>query len=72
MGGAASKPEDIAKLASSAVDFQPPLGPPNPVRFQFSLVYLPCKPSAALISTEQHSDPFIRYKSALVWYRRIR
>ena len=31
MGGAASKPADIARLASSAVDFQPPLGPPNPV-----------------------------------------
>ena len=31
MGGAASKPEDIAKLASSPVDYQPPLGPPNPL-----------------------------------------
>ncbi|CAK0779339.1 hypothetical protein CVIRNUC_004748 [Coccomyxa viridis] len=37
MGGAASKPADIASLASSAVEYQPPLGPPNP---ENPLVYL--------------------------------
>lgn len=32
MGGAGSKPEDVAKIATIKVDYSPPLGPPNPVR----------------------------------------
>ena len=32
MGGAGSKPEDVAKIATMKVDYSPPLGPPNPVR----------------------------------------
>lgn len=59
MGGATSKPEDIAKLASSAVDFQPPLGPPNPVRSWNGLVYVPFDLSAALLSTKQRYCPSI-------------
>ena len=38
MGGAASKPADIASLASSAVEYQPPLGPPNPVSLQLPFI----------------------------------
>ncbi|KAK9843704.1 hypothetical protein WJX81_003084 [Elliptochloris bilobata] len=31
MGGGASKPEDIARIAAEDVPFNPPLGPPDPV-----------------------------------------
>ncbi|CAL8469902.1 g9444 [Coccomyxa elongata] len=30
MGGAGSKPEDVAKLATQKIDYSPPLGAPNP------------------------------------------
>ena len=45
MGGAASKPADIASLASSAVDYQPPLGPPNPVSLLLPVIRWLCKDS---------------------------
>jgi len=32
MGGSASKPEDIVRIAKEDAPFNPPLGPPNPVR----------------------------------------
>lgn len=31
MGGAGSKPEDVAKLATQKINYSPPLGAPNPV-----------------------------------------
>ena len=43
MGGAASKPADIASLASSAVEYQPPLGPPNPVSLQLPFIRWLCR-----------------------------
>ena len=31
MGGAGSKPEDVAKIAAQKIDYSPPLGAANPV-----------------------------------------
>ena len=35
MGGGASKPEDIARIAAEDGGFNPPLGPPSPVSYVF-------------------------------------
>lgn len=48
MGGAASKPEDVAKLASMKVDFAPPLGAPNPV----STRHLICSHRSGILMTD--------------------
>ena len=35
MGSGGSKPEDLARIASEDAPYNPPLGPPNPVRPPF-------------------------------------